>query len=176
MMPRILIIAYGNPLRCDDGIAWRAADRLQDKFAEPDVEVLCQHQLAPEIAETLRNRQLVLFVDAACAEENNRAGEIRVRDLSRELHQREEGQFSHVYSPTKIVELARELYGATANAFVITVTGQNFAHGDNLSMPVADALPELIETIRRMVESVKTNPRKRRRVAKKGIRDPSCPL
>src|SRR5579862_9528285 len=53
MPAKILIIAYGNPLRCDDGIAWRAADALAQKLSDSDVEIVRLHQLAPELAETI---------------------------------------------------------------------------------------------------------------------------
>lgn len=155
MSPPVLIVAYGNPLRCDDGIGWRAAHTLQGKLPESKLEIRWLHQLAPEIAESVRNRQLVIFLDAACGEGNCCAGEIRVRVVSsNEVHQQREGQFSHIYSPTKIIALARELYGAAPKAFVVTVTGENFAHGNDLSSPVASALPELLEIIRRMIEAV----------------------
>ena len=65
MAARVLIIAYGNPLRCDDGVAWRAAEALEGKFPSEQVEILRLHQLAPELADAVRQRELVLFVDAA---------------------------------------------------------------------------------------------------------------
>jgi Ni,Fe-hydrogenase maturation factor len=49
-MPRILIVAYGNPMRCDDGVAWRAADALETNSCGGNVEILRRHQLAPELA------------------------------------------------------------------------------------------------------------------------------
>jgi len=154
-MPTILIIAYGNPLRCDDGIAWRAADALANKFPQPEVEIVRLHQLAPELADAVRNRQLVLFIDAACVDdaENGGPGEIRVREVSSpKIQGHPPGQFSHVYSPAKVLDLARELYDATPKAFVITIAGENFGHGDSLSAPVASALPELVARIERLIK------------------------
>jgi len=153
-MSPILILAYGNPLRCDDGVAWRAAEALEGKLPQSYVEVLTLHQLAPEIADWVRNRELVLFIDAACVDDMNssRPGEIRVRKLSgEEIRKNPSGQFSHVYSPESVLDFARELYNADPNAFVITVAGENFGHGDALSTPVAASLPELIATIEQRV-------------------------
>ncbi len=155
-MPRILIVAYGNPLRCDDGIAWRAADALERKFPASQVEIQRVHQLAPEIADALRNRELVLFLDAACVDDadNARPGETRVRHIvASEMKQHPTGQFSHVYSPAKLLELARELYGATPPATVITVTGQDFGHGERLSQLVTAALPALVSKIEGIVRA-----------------------
>jgi hydrogenase maturation protease len=148
MPAKILIIAYGNPLRCDDGIAWRAADALAQKLPDSDVEIVRLHQLAPELAEAAQHHELVVFLDAACMDEaeNRHAGVICVREI-RANHgapRKEAGQFTHVYSPEKVLHLAKELYSAAPKAFVITVAGENFDHGDSLSAPVASALQELV--------------------------------
>lgn len=154
MVPRILIVAYGNPLRCDDGIAWRAADALEGKFPESEVEILRLHQLVPEVADIVRQRELVLFVDAACLDdiEDNRLGEISVREVSGAEGLQQPTHFSHAFSPAKVLAFARNLYGATPKAFVITVAGTDFSHGESLSAPVAGALPELIARIQRLIE------------------------
>ncbi|HTT19406.1 MAG TPA: hydrogenase maturation protease [Candidatus Sulfotelmatobacter sp.] len=161
MIARVLIVAYGNPLRCDDGIAWRAADELERKF--PDLEIRRLHQLAPEVAESVRHRDLVVFIDAACVE-RGRPGDVRVREVSgQEILQRPAAHFTHTCSPVRVLELARELYKAHPKTFVITVAGENFGHGDCLSEPVAAALPELIARIERLVEDSKANARTTKR-------------
>jgi len=162
IMPRVLIVAYGNPLRSDDGIAWRAADAIEGKFPESEVEILRLHQLAPEVADTIQNRELVLFVDAACVDsaKDSRAGEISVREVSgNETGEHQPGHFTHAYSPAKVLDLGRELYGATPKACVITVDGENFEHGECLSAPVANALPNLILRVEQMVEDALSKPR-----------------
>ncbi len=156
MSSPILIVAYGNPLRCDDGVAWRAAEALEGKFPISQVEIRRLHQLAPEIADALRNRELVLFLDAACVDDadNTRPGEIRVGQVAAsEMKQPPSGQFSHVYSPAKVLELAQELYGGIPLATVITVTGQDFGHGDRLSQLVAAAVPALVSKIEGIVRA-----------------------
>jgi hydrogenase maturation protease len=156
-MPPILIVAYGNPLRRDDGIAWRAVDALEGKFSSTEVEILRLHQLAPEIADTIRHRELVLFIDAACIDdiENVSPGEIRVRKVSAEENrERNPGQFSHVYSPAKVLDLASELYQAAPKAFVITVAGEDFGHGESLSPGAAAALPSLVAQIESLTEGL----------------------
>jgi hydrogenase maturation protease len=157
-MPHTLIVAYGNPLRCDDGVAWRAADALANTFSESEIEILRLHQLAPEVADAARNRELVLFVDAACVDdvENVHPGEVRVREIATQTGHRQPGHFSHVYSPEKVLALARELYNATPRAVVITVAGENFGHGDRLSAPVASALPELLAAIELLIKDSAT--------------------
>lgn len=155
-MPCVLIVCYGNPLRCDDGIAWRAADALEGKFSHSDVEILRLHQLVPEVADNLRERELVLFIDAACTDDvqNRPPGEIHVSEISvAKISEHRPSQFSHVYSPGKVLDLARELYNATPKAYVITVAGEEFEHGQCLSTAVANALPQLVATLEQFVEA-----------------------
>jgi hydrogenase maturation protease len=151
-MPNVLILAYGNPMRCDDGIAWRAADALAPKFSEAEVEIHRLHQLTPELADTVRNFGTVIFVDAAaCAGSQDKPGTIRLEEIRGVAS--EPVRFSHVLSPKKVLDLAFQLYVASPGAFVITVAGENFGHGDSLSAPVASALPELVARIERLVEN-----------------------
>ena len=65
-MPRVLIVAYGNPLRSDDGVGWVVAEELRRRLASPEVEVLQLQQLLPEVAESLSRADTVIFVDASC--------------------------------------------------------------------------------------------------------------
>ncbi len=146
-MPRVLIVAYGNPLRSDDGLAWRAADELEGKFLESDVEILRLHQLAPELAEAVSRFKAVIFVDAAAAG-TRPAGEVRCEEI---LLSARESRFSHHLSADAVVALARQLYGATARAFSVTSSGQCFDHGESLSPAVADGLPLLVAQIESLV-------------------------
>jgi hypothetical protein len=54
---QVLIVGYGNPLRGDDGLGWRAAERLRTVIQDAGVEILALHQLTPELMETLPPRR-----------------------------------------------------------------------------------------------------------------------
>jgi hydrogenase maturation protease len=152
-MPRILIIAYGNPMRSDDGLAWRAADALKKKLAGADVEILRLHQLAPELAETVTRAKAVIFVDAAAPNKTNgQPGEVCLSPV-----ETIEGppRFSHQLSPAAVVGLARQFYGINPRAFTVTLTGQNFDHGEALSPVVAAALPALVAQIEELFHSLR---------------------
>jgi hydrogenase maturation protease len=150
-MPRILIIAYGNPLRSDDGVAWRAAEALRQRFAPAEIEIHCLHQLAPELAETVSHFPCVFFVDAASSRDADNPGEIRVEDFGSKDPADSGSPFFHALSPNAVIRLAETLYGAKPRAFSVTVTGQIFDHGESLSPPVAAALPGLVARIERLV-------------------------
>ncbi len=149
-MPRILIVAYGNPLRSDDGVAWHAAEALRQKFSSAEIEIHCLHQLAPELAEAIRRFPCVIFVDAASAPQGH-PGEVRVEDLGGKDPADSVTRFSHAFSPRAVIHLAESLYGAKPRAFSVTVVGQKFDHGESLSPAVATALPHLVARIEALV-------------------------
>lgn len=145
-MPRVLIVAYGNPLRCDDGLAWHAADELEHKFPSSEVEIVCTHQLAPEMAETVSRFSAVIFVDAAAADMDGKVqpGQVVCEEVSQPA---EQVHFSHHLSPAAVVALAKRIYGASLRAFSVTLTGECFDHGESLSPVVAVAIPKLVGRI-----------------------------
>lgn len=152
IMPRILIVAYGNPLRSDDGVAWRAADALEGNLPKPDVEVLRLHQLGPELADTASRSECVIFIDAA-SEPSSLPGEIRVEQVPLvPIDPEAASRFSHVLSPQAVMTLAESLYGAKPKAILVTVTGASFEHGESLSPPVQAALPVVTQRVAAIVQ------------------------
>jgi hydrogenase maturation protease len=151
MPAKVLIIAYGNPLRSDDGVAWRAADLLAQRFSESELEILSLHQLAPELSETIRHFATVIFIDATAAEDETSTGQIHVEELAPQARA-DKSHFTHAISPQTVVALAATLYGAKPQAFLVTVTAASFDHGDTLSPSVEVALPTLVSEVSRLVE------------------------
>lgn len=144
-MPRLLIVAYGNPLRSDDGVGWRAAAALEKTFAPDKAEILSLHQLGPELAENASHSEFVIFVDAATGP--GRPGEIQVEELAESASASETSAFCHAMSPSQVLALAVQLYNCRPRAFSITVVGENFNHGESLSPSVEAALPALLARI-----------------------------
>lgn len=147
-MARVLVIAYGNPLRSDDGVALRVADGLEETFSADDVEIVRPQQLGPELAEAASRSRLVIFVDAAAG--SGRAGEIKISELDSN-GSLTASPFGHALPPSVIVRLAAQLYGARPQAINATITGQNFEHGDALSSAVAEAVPLLIGQLEELI-------------------------
>jgi len=150
-MPRVLIITFGNPLRCDDGLAWHAADQLEGRFSREAVEILRTHQLAPDLAEAISHCESIIFVDAASVDVpgNGQPGEIREIQVS---SSGSTPRFSHQLSPSALVSLARSLYGAKPTAVSVTLTAECFDHGESLSPVITAALPALVERIETLVQ------------------------
>jgi hydrogenase maturation protease len=144
-MARVLIVAYGNPLRSDDGVAWHAAQILEQGRFSSQVEILCVHQLMPELAEAVSRADGVLFLDAA---ENGEPGEISCAPV---IPESSEQPFTHVFTPAQIIALCERVYGCWPSAFAVSIAGESFDHGDALSATLKNALPRLIETVEELI-------------------------
>ncbi|MBI5685258.1 MAG: hydrogenase maturation protease [Verrucomicrobia bacterium] len=140
-MAKALIIGYGNPLRGDDGLGWHAARLLADVAAAHDAEVLTCHQLMPELAQPISEAQTVVFVDAASE------GPLGRLDWRRVEARAGQAAFAHHVSPESLLGMARELYGRCPKAFVVSVVGETFACGEELSPTVQAALPALVKRV-----------------------------
>ena len=140
-MPRVLIIAYGNPLRCDDGLAWRAAEELSKLGLPADIQIITRHQLTPELALEASEAETVLFIDAA---QSGLPGDLTSSPLKA---QPLSSAFSHDCSPASILGIAQEIYGSSPNAFTISLCGECFDHGETFSAKVEENLPRLIALV-----------------------------
>src|SRR6476469_6465141 len=144
-MPPVLIVAYGNPLRSDDGVGWRAAAALQKRFSPEQAEIRTLHQLGPELAESASRTECVIFVDAAAGP--GHPGEIQTKEVLPSDSDPEISAFCHAMSPSHVLALAAQLFQYRPRAFSASVVGENFNHGESLSPAVEAALPALLARI-----------------------------
>jgi hydrogenase maturation protease len=135
-MAALLVIGYGNPLRSDDGVGWRAAERLRGGEAE----VVTVQQLTPELMEPISHARRIVFIDAGV---EGRPGEIRRRVVAADGG----GGFTHHGSPEALLAGARALYGSAPEAVLYTITGVSFEFGERLSPEVEAALERLISEL-----------------------------
>jgi hydrogenase maturation protease len=131
-MPTCLILGYGNPLRSDDGVGWKAAAALERELSSADLLVVASQQLTPEMAETLSRCSRVLFLDAA---HTGCPGEIRMETVRRDANA-QVGDVSHQLLPPALLELASRYFAAEPDATLLTLTGENFDFGEHFSVSV----------------------------------------
>ncbi len=154
-MNSILIVAYGNPLRSDDGVAWKVAEALEGKFPPQQVEILTVHQLAPELADTASLFHGIFFIDAAPPGQtaDSTPGQLQIEEIrTQDIDPNQTSRFSHALTPRGVLALTQALYHSFPEAFSITITGQHFDHGESLSPSVATALPELAGRIEQRIQ------------------------
>ena len=141
---KTLILAYGNPLRGDDGAAWHVAERLRARLQDPHVEIRTMHQLVPELMEDLSLVDRAVFIDAA---EGDVPGEVR----ERRLEGTGTGAFTHFANPAALLAGARRLYGRAPDAWMVTITGADFELSDRLTDPVATQVDTAADVVFRLV-------------------------
>jgi len=148
----VLVIGYGNSLRTDDGVGVHAAALLAADPRLAGAEVLALHQLAPELAEDMSQASLVVFVDAST---EGPPGSVAVRRRAGAVPGATTapgasgmpGATSHHVGADELLALARELYGAAPDAFVVSVGVADMEAGEALSPAVAGALPAVTQAI-----------------------------
>ncbi len=117
-----LVIAIGNPLRRDDGVAYHVARALP---ARPGLLKRKVVQLTPEIAAEISPYRTVVFVDADAGAHDSRVAPVDEVPAPSSL--------THVSSPAQIVALARALFGFAGQAYVCHVPVADLSAGEGLS-------------------------------------------
>jgi hydrogenase maturation protease len=140
----LLVIGYGNSLRSDDGVGPKTAEALAE-LNLPGVRTLSCHQLTPEMAVPIAAAQCVVFVDAAVDSKTS-------VDLQ-ELEPAGPGQtMAHAPDPRQLLKLAREIFGRTPSAFLITIPAENLDFGEQLSARAQQGSREALQKIRAFLE------------------------
>jgi hydrogenase maturation protease len=123
---RTLLIACGNVLRRDDGIA-HAVTRLLRPAT--DLAIRTVHQLSPELAEEIADFSQVIFVDADRAATYPRIALVSDGAGFPAL--------THASGPAAIVAFARAVYGFSGEAWMCRIPAPDLSHGEGLS-PAAE--------------------------------------
>jgi hydrogenase maturation protease len=146
-----LVIGYGNESRGDDGLG-PAVARTIDAMNLPNVSVLIEHQLTPELAEPLSLAGRVLFIDANAA---SQLSPIAVR-----LLQPAGGPaaLTHACSPGTLLALSQLLYGRSPPAWLVTIAGDRFDPGDSLSTRASERMIEATKWITAWLRSAELSP------------------
>jgi hydrogenase maturation protease len=122
---RLLVIGYGNELRCDDGVGPKVAAAVE-KMNLQAVRVIACHQLVPELAETVAQARRVVFVDASVDEPR----EVRFRPLQPAASSQ---LMAHAADPRTLLAMARDLFGHCPAAWWLTIPAEKLEFGDELS-------------------------------------------
>ncbi|MGQ9683999.1 MAG: hydrogenase maturation protease [Anaerolineae bacterium] len=158
---RALIIGYGNPSRRDDGVALHVIAALRAAWGRPSLaaqgedgddlggarDSLFTQQMVPELAATLAEYDVAVFVDAALPdmEETVRVAEVPA------VYQT--GAISHHMEPGTLLALCRQLYGRSPRGYLVSIRGLDFNFGETLSPQTAAAVPEAVERILELLTS-----------------------
>lgn len=154
---RILVIGYGNPGRCDDGLGPLAAERVE-RAGLSGVRVLTDYQLSVEHAADVAESDTVVFIDALIGADD------RAFSFRRLLPRCADAFSTHVMRPEAVLALAHGALGWRGTAYLLGIRGCEFgAFAEVLSAGARQnleaAVAFLVDAIRsRELDSVATDP------------------
>jgi hydrogenase maturation protease len=145
---RALVIAIGNRLRADDGVAHRVADLLQ----VPSAKLRRVHQLTPEIAADMQDAETVVFIDA-----DPRAEGPSLERIAGSVETA--GFLSHSMTPETLVAMASRLYGFHGEAWICRLCARDFSPSTEISDEAAAQLEKAAQLVEQLLEARCTSPR-----------------
>jgi hydrogenase maturation protease len=150
---RVLVVGYGNPLRGDDGIGWRAANALAEGIQDDRVRIVACVQLTPELADSIAEVDRVIFIDASI---EMAPGRLHVTRLKTGEHPGE--TWTHHLDPPSLVLCVQVLYNKTPEAVMITMGAASFDCTDELSPRVRGQFPGLLARVREEIAGRASRP------------------
>ena len=141
-----LVAGFGNLYRQDDGVARVVVNALRERLGRAPLDemddgfgdlghrldTVVLHQLVPELAEDLKDYDLVIFVDA-------HVGSGIVEPIHEEhLDVVYRAPFVyHQTHPSTVLALTAQMYGKSPRAILLSLLGHDFDFGQGLSAETA---------------------------------------
>lgn len=138
-----LVIGYGSQLRGDDGIGQAVAMQVE-QWNIPNLRSHSLHQLTPELAEELATVDYAIFVDA-CIEGNS------VEILPLEPLPEASFKWGHHLNPRSLLSMTQLLYQKVPQAWLVSVSGENFELCDRLSEIAEKRVQETLTKIEELI-------------------------
>jgi len=144
---RTLIVAIGNPLRGDDGVAHRVLELLPP---HPGVLTRSVLQLTPEMADSFAGFDVVVLIDA-----DVESGQLRIEPVGNDDAR---ATLTHRTSPAAVVAFARRLFAFAGSAFLCHIPAEDFSPGAGLSAKSEAAAVEAARRLNEMPQTPGTSP------------------
>ena len=146
----ILVYAYGNPGRQDDGLGNCLVELLKpwlDENGLDNVKLDSNFQLNIEDADNIREKDIVVFVDASIED---------IEDFRLDIVEPSEGrsEFSmHSASPAYILALCNKLYNRFPETYLLQIRGYEFEFMEGLSSRATENLERAVSFIKTGISS-----------------------
>ena len=153
----ILVIGYGNSLRGDDGAGLLLARQIEQSCLQRGlpVERLEYQQLVPEIAlDILRDDvTATIFTDTHVALSGSLQTALQIQIQVLSASDVSPGMGHHL-TPATLLMYTHLLYGKQIPAWLVTVPGFIFAHGQVISSQTRSALKTAAPRISRLLDEL----------------------
>jgi len=143
---RILIYAYGNPGRQDDGLGNRFVEEIEKWIIENDIHNILlesNYQLNIEDAATISEMDSIIFVDASTE---------HIRDIHLCVVEPSEGRSEftmHTASPAFILALCIKLYNKHPKTYLLQIRGYEWEFKEGLSKKAEKNLEKALEFMKK---------------------------
>jgi len=147
-LKRILIYAYGNPGRQDDGLGNRFIEEMEKWISEnniSNIELESNYQLNIEDAANISEKDLVIFVDASTEQ---------IEDIYFSIVEPSESRSeftTHAASPAFILALCIKLYNKHPETYLLQIRGYEWEFKEDLSEMAEKNLEKAVEFVKGMV-------------------------
>jgi len=145
---RILIYAYGNPGRQDDGLGNRLIEELE-KWVESNsiegIELESNWQLNIEDSLKISDKEIVIFVDASNED---------IEDIHFSPVEPSEGKSdftTHSASPSFVLALCIQLYGKHPETYLLQIRGYSWEFQEGLSEKAEKNLQKALDFLKKKV-------------------------
>jgi len=130
----------------DDGVGWYIAKMIRESISDK-IDVMEADQLSVEMIEDIKDRQVVIFVDAHVSEEDDwiRASEVQPDSKL--------GLTAHVVSPSNLLSICQSIYNKYPKAYLYSVKGVNFDFSEELSEQTQKSADEVIKLLSDLVNN-----------------------
>ena len=142
---RILIYAFGNPGRQDDGLGNRCVEEIENWCNDehiPNIETESNYQLNIEDAAEIADKNIVIFVDASVED---------IEDIHFTIVEPYEGKSeftTHAASPAFVLALCIKVYKRHPRTYLLQIRGYEFDFKEELSPGAEKNLQKAVEFIK----------------------------
>ena len=142
---RILIYAYGNPGRQDDGLGNRFVEELEKWVRDNQIsgiEFESNYQLNIEDAANISDKDIVIFADAS---------EEEIEDIHFSAIEPSEGKSeftTHAASPSFVLALCIQLYNKHPKTFLLQIRGYEWGFKEGLTEKAEKNLEKALEFLK----------------------------
>ncbi len=146
----ILIYAYGNPGRQDDGLGNRLVEAIEPWINEEgleNVEVDSNFQLNIEDADNIRDKDVVVFVDASIED---------IEEYQLDVVEPSEGRSEftmHAASPAYILALCIKLYNKHPETYLLQIRGYEWEFQEILSEKAENNLKAALSFLKEKIST-----------------------
>lgn len=144
---KILLYGYGNPGRKDDGLGPILVDLVEKWIIKNEIKNISidsNYQLNIEDAYTIRDYDIVIFIDASIEEIDDFI-------VTRVQPSDKVNYTMHSASPSFVLNLCNKIYNYTPETYLLHIKGYEFQLEEGLSRRASKNLDEALRFIKRLL-------------------------